>query len=69
MERCPIKRFEEHLLKGSVMAREDMAGTKENIEKELDEAVDFAKKSPWPEAEELTKDLYYEETPREGKER
>jgi pyruvate dehydrogenase E1 component alpha subunit len=51
MERCPIKSFEELLKKGSVMSEEDMAREKRDIERELDEAVDFAKKSPWPKTE------------------
>jgi pyruvate dehydrogenase E1 component alpha subunit len=68
MERCPIKSFEELLKKGSVMSEEDMAREKRDIERELDEAVDFAKKSPWPKTEELLKDLYYSETLYKGTE-
>jgi pyruvate dehydrogenase E1 component alpha subunit len=68
MERCPIKSFGELLKKGSVMSEEDMAREKRDIERELDEAVDFAKKSPWPKTEELLKDLYYSETLYKGTE-
>jgi TPP-dependent pyruvate/acetoin dehydrogenase alpha subunit len=50
------------------MSEEDMAREKRDIERELDEAVDFAKKSPWPKTEELLKDLYYSETLYKGTE-
>ncbi len=66
VEKCPIKRFEETLVKDSVMSRAEMDKAAATIRREADAAVEYALKSPWPGPEELTKDLYYEEPGPEG---
>jgi len=59
-ERCPIKRYEEVLSSGNIMGSSEMEAMAAKIRKELDEAVEFAKKSPYPETSELLKDVYFE---------
>ena len=67
MERCPIKGFREYLLDSGVLAEEELSRIRNNIEKEIDEAVAFAKNSPLPSEEELFSDLYQERTGPEKK--
>ncbi len=62
MERCPVKVFKKYLLESGVVNEEELSRIQGEIEKEIEEAVEFAKKSPLPEGEELFKDLYQERT-------
>ena len=56
--RCPVKTFCEMLIDGAVISREDCAGMTRRTDEELDEAMAFAKASPFPEAGELLRDVY-----------
>jgi pyruvate dehydrogenase E1 component alpha subunit len=62
MEKCPIKRFAEKLIQEKIMTTEEMSAIADRIKGEVEEALEFALGSPWPETEELLKDLYYTES-------
>lgn len=52
--KCPIKRLEKELNLAALEKKE----IDNKIEKEVEEAIKFAKESPYPEESELTKDLF-----------
>ncbi len=57
-KKCPIKRFEEKLLKMGVLNEEKIKEIEDMIAKEIEEAVKFAEESPYPEPEEALEDVY-----------
>ena len=57
MAKCPVKLFEEKLVKDNLVKAEVMKQITDEIKKELDEAVQYAKDSPLPTAEELYQDI------------
>ncbi|HPI97482.1 MAG TPA: thiamine pyrophosphate-dependent dehydrogenase E1 component subunit alpha [Synergistales bacterium] len=57
-ENDPITRFEERVLEEKVMTREELDQIKEEVLKEVDEAVEFARQAPEPDPSELYQDLY-----------
>ncbi|KUK14416.1 MAG: acetoin:2,6-dichlorophenolindophenol oxidoreductase subunit alpha [bacterium] len=57
-KKCPIKRFEEKLLKMGVLDEAKIREIEEMIAKEVEEAVRFAEESPYPEPEEALEDVY-----------
>lgn len=54
----PIIRFEKELTKQKVLTKKKKSQIWEDIKKELDEAVEFAKESPLPKPEEALDDLF-----------
>ena len=52
-EKDPITNFEKKLLKDSVVTEKELKDMKDRIEDELDEAVNFANGSPYPDVETL----------------
>jgi len=48
MNRCPIKIFEEFLFKHSILSEPEKIQIYEDIEREIEEALTFAKDSPYP---------------------
>lgn len=54
----PIKNFEKLALKENLMTRKEMDNIKEEIQKMIDEAIQFAMDSPYPDPAELFEDLY-----------
>jgi pyruvate dehydrogenase E1 component alpha subunit len=58
MKKCPIRRFEENLLKKKLLTAEGVKAIKEEIEREIDEAIAFARESPYPAARDLYEDVY-----------
>lgn len=59
MKKCPVKRTTETLLKENIMTTSEIETLKSEINSEIDKAVEFAKKSPYPNVEELTTEVYY----------
>lgn len=59
IDRCPIKGFREFLVAKNVMNRQEINDLTAVIKKEIDDAVAFAKSSPYPEVSELHTDVYY----------
>lgn len=57
-ERCPIKIFEEKLLREKILGPKEMEKIKTELSDEIDEALLFAQKSPYPPKELLLKDVY-----------
>lgn len=61
IKKCPIERFKKFLLKEKKISVGQIASISSDIEKEIDSAVIFARKSPYPELDEVCKDVYYGE--------
>ena len=61
MERCPIKRFQKVLLGKGILNQDGLNQVDQEIQKDLEQAVQFAQNCPLPEPQDALKDLYYEE--------
>jgi pyruvate dehydrogenase E1 component alpha subunit len=57
-EKCPIKRFRERLISEGLLTEEGFKELEKKVENDLNEAVEFAKQSPFPDLEDLTEDVY-----------
>jgi len=57
----PIKRVERALLETYGVKPEELTRIKEQVEERIQEAVEYAKNSPWPAPETLLEDLYAKE--------
>jgi pyruvate dehydrogenase E1 component alpha subunit len=58
LKKCPIKKLGKQLIDDNLLKQSDIDKMTEQIDRELDEAVEFAKKSPLPEAGSLFDNLY-----------
>jgi pyruvate dehydrogenase E1 component alpha subunit len=58
MERDPIKTTESTILENGIATAEEIQAIKDMIKAEIDEAMEFAENSPYPEASELFVDNY-----------
>ncbi len=58
VNKCPLKKFEEHVLRNNLLEKKDLQEVGKKIEKEVQEALDFALTSRYPEEEDLYKDVY-----------
>ena len=56
--RCPIEALEERLLRDSVLCNQDIDGMVSELEAEIEDAVAFAKESPFPEERLLLEHVY-----------
>lgn len=56
--RCPIKMLEELLTKQGILSGAEKNQISQKTEEEIEEAVVFAKESPYPGTEELAKDIF-----------
>jgi len=54
----PIKRFERKALQENLLTKKEMEAIKEEVRKEIEEALEFAQNSPYPHKDELFDDLY-----------
>ena len=52
MNRCPIKALEEFLLEQNIISESEKSNIYESIEEEIEEALVFAKESPYPDPDE-----------------
>ena len=50
--------YEKKLVKENIVSAQDMENIKKDIENELEEATQFAKKSPFPDASKVTDDIF-----------
>jgi len=57
-KRCPIMVFERKLLKDGILNLLQIADFRQEIQAEIDDAVSFAKSSPFPESKEMLSDVY-----------
>lgn len=60
-ERDAIRRYRKWLLDNGHVREEGLKAIDEAVEKEVEEAILFAERSPYPPLEEITKDVYVEE--------
>ena len=59
LNRCPIKTFRERLFQEKIMAEEMDKKIEANVKASIDEAVQFAKESPFPLPEEAMQDVFF----------
>lgn len=65
----PIKLWSEKILDAGICSKDELIQIDDSIENLIEEAVEFARKSEWPEPEEAYKDMYateYEGIPQKG---
>ena len=60
MEKCPLKAYKKFLMKHQLWTEALYQTMMQEIDTELEAALKFAKESPFPEKEELLKDVYKE---------
>lgn len=60
MEEDPYPRFRDRLVADGIATEEQLAAIESDISAEIEEAVEFAKNSPFPDLSELTQDVYAE---------
>jgi pyruvate dehydrogenase E1 component alpha subunit len=60
LKKCPVERTRKLLLENKIMSGKEMEKLLDRINKEMDEAVEFGRSSPFPDASELFDDVYYE---------
>jgi TPP-dependent pyruvate/acetoin dehydrogenase alpha subunit len=53
MERCPVKRSEERLLRVGAADRQRLDAWRATVQQEVDEAIERARAAPWPEVSTL----------------
>ncbi len=58
LKKDPITRFEKYLLENNLLSEKLLDGIKKEISDEVEESIEFAKNSPYPEAKELTRYVY-----------
>jgi len=59
MEKDPIKRYGERLIDEKVISKKQVRNLEEKVRQEIEEAVDFAKESPFPDPSEVEDDVYF----------
>jgi pyruvate dehydrogenase E1 component alpha subunit len=59
VDRCPIKQFKKYLLAKKLLTIKEIQKRNTEIDRKIEKAVSFAKKSPFPSSKELLADTYY----------
>jgi len=59
--RCPVKRLEQTLLAEGILTNDNLASIHQRIEREVEEAIAFAKANPLPRASDLLMYVYNDE--------
>jgi pyruvate dehydrogenase E1 component alpha subunit len=59
--RDPIKKHQQHLVEHGILSAEELQGIRKDIVREIDEAVEWAEQSPYPDPEECLQGVYQEE--------
>jgi len=59
-EKDPINRFEKTLIGDGVLTQAKIDEMQRECVEIIDDAVDWAEKQPFPKAEDLTRDVYFE---------
>ncbi len=62
-EQDPIIRLQHYLMEGKIMSEAELDAIDERIKAQVQESVEFAENSPFPDAEELWKDVYVGDYP------
>jgi TPP-dependent pyruvate/acetoin dehydrogenase alpha subunit len=58
VKKCPIKRFEEKLVSEKVLTAPKLKKMWEDVQKEIDDSVEYANQSPFPQPEDMYEDVY-----------
>lgn len=58
LRRDPIKLFERNVIEGGLTTEKELSSIRENVDDEIEAAVEFARKSPFPDPEEVYRDIY-----------
>jgi len=58
LKRCPLKRFEKFLLGKAIVSKSELSKTSNKLKQEIEEAIAFGKRSPFPDVKELLEDVY-----------
>jgi pyruvate dehydrogenase E1 component alpha subunit len=58
MDRCPVKALEEFLLQQNILSEAEKNRIGEGIDKEIEEAIVFAKESPYPDENKLLNNVF-----------
>jgi pyruvate dehydrogenase E1 component alpha subunit len=58
VKKCPIRRFEEKLVSGKVLVQPKVKKIWEDVQREIDESVEYANQSPFPQPEDMYEDVY-----------
>lgn len=58
VKRCPIKLYEDYLLKTAILKKSDIEEISQGIDDEINDAVQFAEESPFPDANDLWKVIH-----------
>ena len=58
MQRDPIEILSEEMIEDSQLTKQDLDSLKEMVSAEVDESVQFARKSPFPDVKELSRNVY-----------
>ncbi|MDQ1327895.1 MAG: hypothetical protein QG641_1179 [Candidatus Poribacteria bacterium] len=58
IQKCPIKKFREYLISQEILTESEELQISEKIEEEIEESLDFAKQSPFPDKLELLDEVY-----------
>jgi TPP-dependent pyruvate/acetoin dehydrogenase alpha subunit len=58
MRKDPIRRFEREVLDAGLLTQEELETIRKQVDKEIEEAVEFARQSPFPDPEEVYRDIY-----------
>ena len=59
LNRCPVKQFKERLVQKKIMTEETGKAIEAKVKASIEEAVQFAKESPFPSPEEAMQDLFF----------
>ena len=58
IKRCPIKAYEEYLANQGIISDSEKSQISKQIDEEIEEALAFARESPFPDESELTEDVF-----------
>lgn len=58
LRRDPVKLFERNVIDGALITEKELSSVREDVDAEIEAAVEFARKSPFPDPEEVYRDIY-----------
>lgn len=58
IKKCPVEMFERYLMENSIISETETDLMRSRIEKEIDEAMEYGKKSPFPQPSDLYEHVY-----------
>jgi len=62
--KCPVRKFRTELMKNGVLTASEIEEYEHRITKEIEEAVEFAKNSPYPRPDEVAENVFASDSPR-----